>query len=214
MGALVMTHSDDNGLVLPPKLAPDQVVIVPIYRNDEQFDAVSEVANKLMKELRSKGLRVKFDNRDTQKPGWKFNEYELKGVPVRIAIGPKDIENGTFEVARRDTLSKEVLSKDAIVEKVVGLMDEIQQNLFKKAANHRSEHTTTVETYDEFKQVLNSKGGFISAHWDGTSETEEKVKNETKATIRCIPFEGKSEEGQCMVTGKPSAGRVLFAKAY
>ena len=214
MGALVMTHSDDNGLVLPPKLAPDQVVIVPIYRNDEQFDAVSEVANKLMKELRSKGLRVKFDNRDTQKPGWKFNEYELKGVPVRIAIGPKDIENGTFEVARRDTLSKEVLSKDAIVEKVVGLMDEIQQNLFKKASNHRSDHTTTVETYDEFKQVLNSKGGFISAHWDGTSETEEKVKNETKATIRCIPFEGKSEEGQCMVTGKPSAGRVLFAKAY
>tara|TARA_R110002072_G_scaffold108026_1_gene234602 strand:+ start:3000 stop:4475 length:1476 start_codon:yes stop_codon:yes gene_type:complete len=214
MGALVMTHSDDNGLVLPPNLAPDQVVIVPIYRNDEQFDAVSEAANELMKELRAKGLRVKYDNRDTQKPGWKFNEYELKGVPVRIAIGPKDLENGTFEVARRDTLSKEVLSKEVIVEKVVGLMDEIQKNLFKKASDHRLNHTTTVETYDEFKKVLESKGGFISAHWDGSIETEEKIKNETKATIRCIPIEGETESGSCMVTGKPSAKRVLFAKAY
>jgi len=214
MGALVMTHSDDNGLVLPPNLAPDQVVIVPIYRNDEQFDAVSEAANELMKELRAKGLRVKYDNRDTQKPGWKFNEYELKGVPVRIAIGPKDLENGTFEVARRDTLSKEVLSKEVIVEKVVGLMDEIQKNLFKKASDHRLNHTTTVETYDEFKKVLESKGGFISAHWDGSIETEEKIKNETKATIRCIPIEGETESGSCMVTGKPSVKRVLFAKAY
>ena len=214
MGALVMTHSDDNGLVLPPNLAPDQVVIVPIYRNDEQFDAVSEAANELMKELRAKGLRVKYDNRDTQKPGWKFNEYELKGVPVRIAIGPKDLENGTFEVARRDTLSKEVLSKEVIVDKVVGLMDEIQKNLFKKASDHRLNHTTTVETYDEFKKVLESKGGFISAHWDGSIETEEKIKNETKATIRCIPIEGETESGSCMVTGKPSAKRVLFAKAY
>jgi len=214
MGALVMTHSDDNGLVLPPKLAPYQVVIVPIYRNDEQFDAVSEVANKIQTELRAKGLRVKFDNRDTQKPGWKFNQYELQGVPVRIAIGPKDLENGTFEVARRDTLTKAIISKEVVVDNIVALMDEIQENLFTKASNHRTEHTTEVSTYNEFKQVLESKGGFISAHWDGTNETEEKIKNETKATIRCIPFDVVKEEGSCMVTGKSSAGRVLFAKAY
>ena len=214
MGALVMTHSDDNGLVLPPNLAPDQVVIVPIYRNDEQFDAVSEVAKDLQMTLRKKGLRVKFDDRDTQKPGWKFNEYEMKGVPVRIAIGPKDLENGTFEVARRDTLEKEVVAKEAVVEIVVGLMDEIQKNLYTKAAKFRSEHTTEVESYDEFKIVLEETTGFISAHWDGTSETEEKVKNETKATIRCIPFGIAKEEGKCMVTGKPSTGRVLFARAY
>ena len=214
MGALVMTHSDDNGLVLPPKLAPYQVVIVPIYRNDEQFDAVGNVAKELQKELRAKGLRVKFDDRDTQKPGWKFNEYEMKGVPVRIAIGPKDLENGTFEVARRDTLQKEIISNEVVVDRIVGLMEEIQKNLYSKAATYRSEHTTEVSTYSEFKEVLENKGGFVSAHWDGSSETEEKIKNETKATIRCIPFDRPKEAGGCMVTGKPSAGRVLFAKAY
>jgi len=214
MGALVMTHSDDNGLVLPPKLAPNQVVIIPIYRSDEEFDAVSEVALELQKELRAKGLRVKFDNRDTQKPGWKFNEYELKGVPVRIAVGPKDIANGTFEVARRDTLKKEVLLKNEVVDKVAGLMDEIQNNLFSRAASYRTEQTTEVSDYNEFKKVLETKGGFISAHWDGSSETEERIKKETKATIRCIPLNVEKEEGSCMVTGKPSKERVLFAKAY
>ncbi|MAP54763.1 proline--tRNA ligase [Altibacter sp.] len=214
MGALVMTHSDDNGLVLPPNLAPDQVVIVPIYRNDEQFEAVSKAANELMGSLRAKGIRVKFDNRDTHKPGWKFNEYELKGVPVRLAIGPKDLENGTVEIARRDTLTKEVVTRESVVETVASLMDTIQKNLFQKASMHRKEHTTTVESYEEFKKVLEAKGGFIVAHWDGTAETEEKIKNETKATIRCIPLEGASEAGHCMVTGKPSSQRVLFAKAY
>ena len=214
MGALVMTHSDDKGLVLPPKLAPHQVVIVPIYRNDEQFDAVSEAANKLMKELRAKGIRVKFDNRDTHKPGWKFNEYELKGIPVRIAIGPKDLENGPFEVARRDTLTKEVLAKDVIIDHVVGLMEEIQTSLFTKAIDHRAAHTTEVESYEEFKTLLEEKGGFFSAHWDGTNETEEKIKKETKATIRCIPLDDNNTSGKCIVTGNPSARRVLFAKAY
>ena len=214
MGALIMTHSDDKGLVLPPKLAPNQVVIVPIYRNDEQFDMVSDVAKEVMKELRSKGIRVKFDNRDTYKPGWKFNEYELKGVPVRLAIGPRDVENGTLELARRDTLTKESISRENVASIVVGLMDEIQKNLFDKAANFRTEKTTEVATYDEFKEVLNTKGGFILAHWDGTVETEEQVKNETKATIRCIPLDAKEEVGTCMVTGKPSNKKVLFAKAY
>ncbi|NND88707.1 MAG: proline--tRNA ligase, partial [Flavobacteriaceae bacterium] len=201
MGALVMTHSDDNGLVLPPKLAPDQVVIVPIYRNDEQFDAVSEVANSLMKELRAKGVRVKFDKRDTHKPGWKFNEYELKGVPVRIAIGPKDVEKGTVEIARRDTLKKEFINTENVVSHVADLLEEIQENLFNRALEHRTTHTTEVDSYEEFKKVLKNKGGFISAHWDGTKETEERIKNETKATIRCIPLEGDLSEGTCMVTG-------------
>ncbi|PKA83560.1 prolyl-tRNA synthetase [Ulvibacter sp. MAR_2010_11] len=214
MGALVMTHSDDNGLVLPPNLAPDQVVIVPIYRNDEQFEMVSEVANGLMKELRAKGLRVKFDNRDTQKPGWKFNEYELKGVPVRIAIGPKDVENGTVEVARRDTLTKELIENSKVVAYISDLMDEIQKNLYKKATDHRAAHTSSVSTYAEFKEVLEIKGGFILAHWDGTAETEEQIKNQTKATIRCIPLDTDNVAGSCMVTGKPSARKVLFAKAY
>ncbi len=214
MGALVMTHSDDNGLVLPPNLAPDQVVIVPIYRNEEEFAGVDKVAKDLMKQLRSKGIRVKYDNRDTQKPGWKFNEYELKGVPVRIAIGPKDVEKGTVELARRDTLQKEFVNNENVVEKVVSLMDEIQDNLYKKAVVHRTENTTKVASYEEFKKVLDSKGGFILAHWDGTSETEEKIKNETKATIRCIPLDEDNEAGSCMVTGKPSARKVLFARAY
>ncbi|HBL80993.1 proline--tRNA ligase [Aequorivita vladivostokensis] len=214
MGALVMTHSDDNGLVLPPNLAPDQVVIVPIYRKDEEFEAVNEVALNLMKKLRSKGIRVKYDNRDTQKPGWKFNEYELKGVPVRIAIGPKDVEKGTVELARRDTLQKEFIANDEVVEKIISLMDEIQENLFQKAASFRNEHTTEVASYEEFKAVLNGKGGFILAHWDGTAETEERVKNETKATIRCIPLDGDDVPGTCIFTGKPSSKKVLFAKAY
>ncbi len=214
VGALIMTHSDDNGLVLPPNLAPDQVVIIPIYRSEEELEAVSEVAGHLMKDLRSKGIRVKFDNRDTQKPGWKFNEYELKGVPVRIAIGPKDIEKGTVELARRDTLTKEFVNKDKVVDKVISLMDEIQNNLYTKAFAYRAEHTTEVSTYSQFKEVLKSKGGFISAHWDGTAETEEKIKNETKATIRCIPLDSDNESGSCMVTGNLSARKVLFAKAY
>ncbi|MDB2630384.1 proline--tRNA ligase [Ulvibacter sp.] len=214
MGALIMTHSDDNGLVLPPKLAPDQVVIVPIYRNDEQFDAVSDLANNLMKDLRAKGVRVKFDKRDTHKPGWKFNEYELKGVPLRIAIGPKDLEKGTVEMARRDTLNKEIVETTAVVARVEGLLEEIQDNLFTKAINYRTAHTTQVSSYDEFKKVLNEKGGFISAHWDGTSATEEKIKKETKATIRCIPLDTDNEGGTCIVTGNISARKVLFAKAY
>ncbi|MDT0556982.1 proline--tRNA ligase [Patiriisocius hiemis] len=214
MGALIMTHSDDNGLVLPPNLAPDQVVIVPIYRSDEQFEAVSEVAKRLVTELRSKGVRVKFDNRDTHKPGWKFNEYELKGVPVRIAIGPKDVEKGTVEIARRDTLSKEFIDMSSVSEKVIALLDEIQTNLYTKASNFRKENITSVESYDEFKKVLEDKGGFISAHWDGTPETEERIKKETKATIRCIPLDAVEELGACVVTGKPSQKRVLFAKAY
>ncbi|MFT5255934.1 MAG: prolyl-tRNA synthetase [Candidatus Paceibacteria bacterium] len=214
MGALIMTHSDDNGLVLPPKLAPDQVVIVPIYRNNEQFDAVREVADQLMKDLRAKGVRVKFDKRDTHKPGWKFNEYELKGVPLRIAIGPKDLEKGTVEMARRDTLTKEIVETDQVVVRVAVLLEEIQENLYTKAINYRTTHTTVVSSYDEFKKVLDEKGGFISAHWDGTTATEEKIKKETKATIRCIPLDADNEGGTCIVTGNISARKVLFAKAY
>lgn len=214
MGALVMTHSDDNGLVLPPNLAPIQVVIVPIYKGEEQLDQISEVANKLASELRSEGISVKYDDRDTQKPGWKFAQYELQGVPVRIAIGPKDLEKGTVELARRDTLQKDFVHQGDVVEKVKGLMVEIQESLFNKADTFRSEHTTRVDDFDEFKKVLKEKGGFISAHWDGTSETEEKIKELTKATIRLIPFAVEKEEGKCVLTGKPSAQRVLFAKAY
>ncbi len=214
MGALIMTHSDDNGLVLPPNLAPDQVVIVPIYRNEEQLSAASEVANELIQELRSKGIRVKYDDRDTHKPGWKFNEYELKGVPVRIAIGPKDVENGTVEIARRDTLSKELVPKGDAVGLIENLLSEIQENLYKRAVDYRSEHTTEVDSYDDFKKVISEKGGFVLAHWDGTAETEEKIKNETKATIRCIPLDDNNESGSCMVTGEPSERKVLFAKAY
>ncbi|MFN2261349.1 MAG: proline--tRNA ligase, partial [Psychroflexus sp.] len=185
MGALIMTHSDDNGLVLPPKLAPNQVVIVPIYRNDEQFEAVSEKAKSIQKELRDQGIRVKFDDRDTFKPGWKFAEHELRGVPLRIAIGPKDLEKGTVELARRDTLSKSFVNQSDLAEIIVPLLDEIQNTLFEKAKNFRDEHITEVDTFDEFKKVLKNKGGFISAHWDGTAETEQKIKDLTKATIRC-----------------------------
>ena len=214
MGALVMTHSDDKGLVLPPKLAPIQVVIVPIYRGEEQLRAVSDKATQIITDLRAKGISVKFDNRDTHKPGWKFAEYELKGVPLRIAMGPRDLENGTVELARRDTLTKEIVNQDDLVAVIEKLLIEIQESLFDKAIDFRKEHSTEVNTFEEFREILKTKGGFISAHWDGTSETEDKIKELTKATIRCIPIEGKTEEGSCVFTGKPSVGRVLFAKAY
>ncbi len=214
MGALIMTHSDDNGLVLPPKLAPIQVVIVPIYKGLEQLDAISERINPLVKELQNKGISVKYDKRDTHKPGFKFNEYELKGVPVRIAIGQRDMENGTYELARRDTLEKQIVEADEVVAKIEFLLEDIQRNIFEKARNYREEHITEVDDYEEFKKVLDQKGGFISAHWDGTSATEDKIKEETKATIRCIPLDATEEAGSCMVTGKPSLQRVLFAKAY
>ncbi len=214
MGALIMTHSDDNGLVLPPKLAPIQVVIVPIYKGLDQLETISEKVRPLVRELQKKGISVKYDDRDTQKPGFKFNEYELKGVPVRLAIGQRDLENGTFEVARRDTLQKETVQADEVLSKIEFLMEDIQANIYQKATDFRTAHITEVADYEKFKEVLESKGGFISAHWDGTNETEEKIKNETKATIRCIPIDASLEEGTCMVTGKPSKQRVLFAKAY
>lgn len=214
MGALIMTHSDDNGLVLPPKLAPIQVVIVPIYKGLEQLQAIADKVDPLVKTLKEKGVSVKFDDRDTHKPGFKFNEYELKGVPVRLAIGKRDLENGTIEVARRDTLAKETVALDTVVEKVEGLLQEIQQNIFNQAKKYQQEHITTVDSYAEFKEALAKKGGFFAAHWDGTKETEDKIKEETKATIRCIPIDAPDEEGKCMVTGKPSPCRVLFAKAY
>jgi len=214
MGALIMTHSDDKGLVLPPNLAPNQVVIVPIYRNDEQFEAVSAVANDIMKDLRSKGVTVKFDNRTTHRPGAKFAQHELQGVPLRVAIGPKDLENGTVELARRDTLTKDVVSLDTLVDTVEGLMEEIQNSLHEKALNYRDTHITSVDTFEDFKEVLENKSGFISAHWDGTAETEEKIKDLTKATIRCIPVDSKLEDGICVFSGQPSKQRVLFAKAY
>ena len=214
MGALVMTHSDDNGLVLPPNLAPIQVVIVPIHRTDEQLDAINTVVDELVSKFRKLNISVKYDNRTTQKPGFKFAEYELKGVPVRIAVGPNDIEKGTFEVARRDNLSKEIVSKDGIVEHVQLLLEQIQGNLFNKALSYRNSHITEVNSFEEFKEVLDNKAGFVSAHWDGTPETEEKIKELTKATIRCIPLDRNNEEGICIFSGGKSAGRVLFAKAY
>ena len=214
MGALIMAHSDDNGLVLPPKLAPFQVVIVPIYKQMEQLDAISEKVKEIVAKLKSLGISVKFDNNDTKKPGWKFAEYELKGVPVRIAIGPRDLENGTAEVARRDTLEKQVVPMENIEIYIQKLLIEIQENIYNKALKFREEMTTPVDSYEEFKEVLQNKGGFIAAHWDGTSETEQKIKDETKATIRCIPFDQVPEEGKCIYSGKPSTGRVLFALAY
>jgi prolyl-tRNA synthetase len=216
MGALIMAHSDDNGLVLPPKLAPIQVVIVPIYRGQAELDAISVKAKEIMAALRKVGVSVKFDDRDTQKPGWKFAEYELKGVPLRIALGPRDLENGTIELARRDTLTKETfdLSTQPITEKITGLLDEIQESIYRRALDFRSSVTTEVNSWEEFKQVLEEKGGFLSAHWDGTSATEEKIKELTKATIRCIPLDRSEEAGSCVFTGNPSVGRVYFAKAY
>ena len=214
MGALVMTHSDDKGLVLPPNLAPIQVVIVPIYKTDEQFGVISEQVNTLSAELRKLGISVKYDNRDTQKPGFKFAEWELKGVPVRIAVGPNDLENGTYEIARRDNLSKEVVSKDGVAVYIQNLLTTIQNDLFAKALDYRDAHITEVNSFEEFKEVLETKGGFLAAHWDGTPETEEKIKELTKATIRCIALDRVEEAGACIFTGKPSTGRVLFAKAY
>ena len=209
-----MTHSDDNGLVLPPNLAPIQVVIVPIFKTDEEFDQISNVVTDLMTEFKKLNISVKFDNRTTQKPGFKFAEWELKGVPVRIAVGPKDIENGTYEVARRDNLTKEMVSKDTVVTYIRELLEEIQNTLFQNAIDYRTNHITEVNSFEDFKEVLENKGGFISAHWDGTAETEEKIKDLTKATIRCIPFDRKEEEGKCIFSGGKSTGRVLFAKAY
>ncbi|MGB5419682.1 proline--tRNA ligase [Algibacter sp.] len=214
MGALIMTHSDDHGLVLPPSLAPNQVVIVPIYKTDEDLEAISEVANTITRDLRAKNITVKFDNRTTHRPGAKFAQHELQGVPLRIAIGARDLANGTVEIARRDTLTKEVVALEGLNDKIENLLKEIQDSLFSKALSFRNEHITEVETFDEFKTVLETKTGFISAHWDGTNETEDKIKELTKATIRCIPLEGKVEAGVCVYTGKPSKRRVLFAKAY
>ncbi len=214
MGALIMTHSDDYGLVLPPSLAPNQVVIVPIYKSEAQLDEITTVVNVIMSDLRGKGVTVKFDNRTTHRPGAKFAQHELQGVPLRIAIGPKDLENGTVELARRDTLTKEVIGLTDLADKVEGLMKEIQDALFNKALDFRNNHITAVDTFDDFKTILESKTGFISAHWDGTAETEDKIKELTKATIRCIPLETTAEDGVCVYSGKPSKRRVLFAKAY
>ena len=216
MGALIMAHSDDNGLVLPPKLAPFQVVIVPIYRGEEELTLISVKANEIMADLRKAGISVKYDDRDTQKPGWKFAEYELKGVPIRIGLGPRDLENKTLEIARRDTLTKESFQWEEmpIAQKIGELLEEIQEQIYQKAFDFRIENTTEVNSWEEFKEVLETKAGYLSAHWDGTSETEEKIKELTKATIRCIPLDQVQESGSCIFSGQPSVGRVLFAKAY
>jgi prolyl-tRNA synthetase len=213
IGALIMTHSDDNGLVLPPNLAPFQVVIIPIYKTEEQLTQISEKVTEIIAKLKIRGISVKFDNNDTKKPGWKFAEYELKGVPVRLAIGARDLENGTVEVARRDTLTKETISIENIDTYIDELLKMIQQNIFKKAADFRTSVTRNVDTYKDFKIEI-EKGGFILAHWDRTPQTEELIKEETKATIRCIPLEGDKTPGKCMVTGNPSVQRVVFARAY
>ena len=214
VGALIMTHSDDKGLVLPPNLAPSQVVIVPIYKTDEQFDAITEKAENIIKELKAIGVSCKFDKRTTHRPGAKFAQHELQGVPLRIAIGPKDLENNTIELARRDTLTKEIVQIDDLASTIKNLLEVIQDQLFKKALDFRNEHITKVEDFETFKKVLETKTGFISAHWDGTNETEQKIKELTKATIRCIPMDNKMEDGKCVYSGQPSRQRVLFAKAY
>tara|TARA_B110000259_G_scaffold144713_1_gene162989 strand:+ start:10 stop:1488 length:1479 start_codon:yes stop_codon:yes gene_type:complete len=214
MGALIMTHSDDSGLVLPPNLAPIQVVIVPIYKGEEQLAEIAKVAHEIKEQLQELGVSVKFDDRDNVKPGFKFNDYELKGVPLRIAIGPKDLEKNQVELARRDTLSKSFVPKDKLAQMIPNLLNEIQEALFNKAEKFRDEHITEADNFDAFKEILNSKGGFVSAHWDGTSETEDQIKKATKATIRCIPYTYELENGSCVFSGKPSAQRVLFAKAY
>ena len=213
IGALIMTHSDDNGLVLPPKLAPYQVVIVPIYKNNEQLQQINEKVAGIVEKLKALGVSVKYDNADNKKPGWKFSEYELKGVPVRLAIGSRDLENNTIEVARRDTLTKETVSCDQVEIYIKDLLDDIQKNIYKKAFDYRTSQIREVNSYDEFKIEI-EKGGFLLCHWDGTAETEAKIKEDTKATVRCIPFEGDKTPGKCMVTGKPSAQRVIFARAY
>jgi prolyl-tRNA synthetase len=214
IGALVMAHSDDDGLVLPPRIAPLQVVIVPIYKGEEQKAVISQKVADIVKELKAKKISVKYDDSDHARPGWKFNEYEMKGVPVRIAIGARDMEQNVVELARRDTKQKQSVSMDGLADYIENLLEEIQQHLFNRAKTYRDTHITEVNTWDDFVQVLETKGGFLSAHWDGTEATESLIKEKTKATIRCIPLEGKNEPGQCILTGKPSVGRVLFAQAY
>jgi prolyl-tRNA synthetase len=214
MGALIMAHADNHGLVIPPKLAPLQVVIIPIYKGDVQLEGLTVVAEKIKAGLEAKGITVKYDNRDTHKPGFKFAEYELKGIPVRIAIGPRDLENKTAEVARRDTLTKETIPVDSVTEYIQRLLIDIQDNILKKAIIFKEENTFYIDSWDEFIKTLDDKGGFILAHWDGTAETEMKIKEETKATIRCIPFDSPEEEGKCIYSGKPSKKRVLFARSY
>ena len=214
IGALIMAHSDDAGLILPPKLAPIQVVIVPIYRSDEELERISEVANELTTKLKARNISVKYDNRDTYRPGFKFADYELKGVPIRLAMGGRDLENGTIEIARRDTREKQTISRENLDEHIEKLLEEIQLSIYNKALNFRNENIRQADSYDEFKQILDEQGGFISAHWDGTVETEKLIKEETKATIRCIPLDNKQEDGVCIVTGNASSQRVLFARAY
>ncbi len=214
IGALIMAHSDDSGLVLPPKLAPIQVVIVPIYRSDEELDQISAIAKELVIQLKLKNISVKYDDRDTLRPGFKFAEYEMKGVPVRLAIGGRDLENGTIEIARRDTKEKQTISRDGLVPHIEALLVDIQNTIYQKALRFREENTREANSYQEFKELLDTKAGFISAHWDGTPETEKRIKDETKATIRCIPLNNKLENGFCMITGNPSTQRVLFARAY
>jgi prolyl-tRNA synthetase len=214
IGALIMAHSDDAGLVLPPKLAPIQVVVVPIYKHDEELENIAAYVKELTKELKAKDISVKFDKRDTHRPGAKFAEYELKGVPLRVAIGSRDMQNGTVELARRDTKTKETVEQQGLADHIEKLLEEIQKNIYQKAFSFRAENTKKVDTYDEFKRLLDEEPGFLSAHWDGTPETEQRIKEETKATIRCIPLDNKQEEGKCILTGKPSIQRVLFARAY
>ena len=214
VGALVMAHSDDQGLILPPKIAPQQVVIVPIYKGDEQKALIDVKAKEIMADLKKLGIRVKYDDNDNNRPGWKFAEYEMKGVPVRLALGARDLEKNEVEIARRDTKEKRVISLDGIAQYVDGLLLEIQHNMFKKAKTYLDEHITPADSWDEFEKLLDEKGGFISAHWDGTAETEEAIKDKTKATIRCIPLGNEKEPGTCILTGKPSEQRVLFARAY
>jgi prolyl-tRNA synthetase len=213
MGALIMAHSDNNGLVLPPKLAPIQVVMVPIFKTEEENDKIISKFKEIEKSLKAKGISVKIDDRDNLRSGFKFAEWELKGVPVRVAMGPRDLENGTVEIARRDTLTKEFINQADVIDKIEFLMEDIQSNIYKKALDFRELNTIKVDDYETFKEKI-EEGGFLLCHWDGSHETEEKIKNETKATIRCIPFDIESEEGKCMVTGKPSKGRVIFARAY
>ena len=214
IGALVMAHSDDDGLILPPRIAPLQVVIVPIYKGEEQKQQIGSKAKEIMQQLKAMGIRVKYDDNENNRPGWKFAEYELKGVPVRIALGARDLQNNVVEIARRDTKEKQSVSLDGISDHIRQLLEEIQQHLFDKAKTYREEHTTVANSWDEFEKLLDEKGGFISAHWDGTAVTEEAIKDKTKATIRCIPLNNKQEEGKCILTGKPSTQRVLFARAY
>ncbi len=214
IGALVMAHSDDDGLILPPRIAPFQVVIVPIHKGEEQKAAIDSKVKTLIQELKLAGIRVKYDENDNNRPGWKFAEYEKKGVPLRIAIGARDIENNTVEIARRDTKEKMSVSMDGLSVRIINLLQQIQQDMYDKAKTYRDEHITIADSWDDFVQLLNEKGGFISAHWDGTPETEEKIKEQTRATIRCIPLDAKEEEGKCILTGKPSKKRVLFAQAY